>query len=66
MYVVFCVGLTCTLFPRTAPTLGDITKYETPEAVQLRVTGEPAELVEGEAVKLDIDGAAPVGTFDEV
>ena len=66
MYVVVCVGATCTLFPRTAPTLGDITKYEAPEAVQLSVTGEPAELVEGEAVKLEIEGDAPVGTFDEV
>ena len=60
------MGLTCTLFPRTAPTLGDITKYEAPEVVQLRVTGEPAELVEGDAVKLEIEGDAPVGTFDEV
>ena len=36
-------------------TLGDITKYEAPEAVRLRVTGEPAELVEGEAVKPEME-----------
>ena len=60
------MGATCTLFPRAAPTLGDITKYEAPEAAQLSVTGEPAGVDEGEAVKLEIEGAAPVGTFDEV
>lgn len=46
--------------------LGEITEYEAPEALQFSVTAEPADVVEGVAVKLEIEGDAPVGTFDEV
>src|ERR1700693_1359861 len=67
LYVVVNDGLTTTLVPRTAPTVGEMMSkpglltFQCP--LKLKVTGCPAVTDVGEAVKSTIVGAGPLGTF---
>jgi hypothetical protein len=63
VYVVVAVGLITMLVPRTGPAVGSMMLYSPFETLQLNVTGCPAEMLVGFAVKLLIVGEGPVGTF---
>ena len=54
------------LVPRTAPTAGEMIRYDAPFTLQVRVVFAPAEMEGEEAVKLEIAGALPCGTLEFV
>ena len=63
VYVVVAAGDTLAELPRTAPTSGDTITYDAPDTSQVSVTAVPAEIDIAEAVKLEIVGLGPLGTF---
>ena len=64
--MVVVVGETEADVLRVAPIVGETITYEAPETCQLRVTAVPAVTEVADAVKLEIVGVGPVGTFELV
>ena len=66
VYVAVADGVNVTLLPRTGPTTVETRLYSAPFTLQFSVTAVPLTTVAGVAVKDNIAGIMPAGTFDGV